>query len=205
MPTKDPIPKSKLLHVTTRAAWRAWLKANYRSRTEVWLVYSRKGSGKPRLAYNDAVEEALCFGWIDSIVRSIDAERFAQRFSVRKPGSKYSQANLERLRALVRRRRVMRDVLPTIPDLSEAEFKIPADILRAIRANRKAWKHFREFLAGLRPHSDRLHRRRPPQAGGISQAAGALRARDRGEPAVRFRRDRQVLLRRVSHSGPTRV
>ncbi len=145
MPAKASIPKSKLLHVTTRAAWRAWLKANYQSHTEIWLVYSRKSSGKPRLAYNDAVEEALCFGWIDSIVRSIDAERFAQRFSVRKPGSKYSQANLERLRALVRRRRVMRDVLPTIPDLSKAEFKIPADILRAIRANRKAWKHFRDF------------------------------------------------------------
>lgn len=145
MSTKVPIPKSKLLHVTTRAAWRAWLKANSKSRNEIWLVYSRKGSGKPRLAYNDAVEEALCFGWIDSVVRSIDAERFAQRFSVRKPGSKYSQANLERLRALVRRRRVMRDILPTIPDLSKTEFKIPADILQAIRANRKAWKHFRSF------------------------------------------------------------
>jgi uncharacterized protein YdeI (YjbR/CyaY-like superfamily) len=145
VPAKASIPKSRLLHVTTRAAWRAWLRANYKSRTEIWLVYSRKGSGKPRLAYNDAVEEALCFGWIDSIVRSIDAARFAQRFSVRKPGSKYSQANLERLRALVRRRRVMRDVLPTIPDLSEAEFQIPADILRAIRANRKAWKNFRVF------------------------------------------------------------
>jgi len=142
---KASIPKSRLLHVTTRAAWRAWLKANYKSRTEIWLVYSRKGTGKPRLAYNDAVEEALCFGWIDSIVRSIDAQRFAQRFSVRKMGSRYSQANLERLRALVRRRRVMRDVLPTIPDQSEAEFKIPADILQAIRANRKAWKHFRSF------------------------------------------------------------
>ena len=145
MPTKASIPKSRLLHVTTRAAWRAWLKANYKSRTEIWLVYSRKGTGKPRLAYNEAVEEALCFGWIDSIVRSIDAQRFAQRFSVRKMGSRYSQANLERLRALVRRRRVMRDVLPTIPDQSEAEFKIPADILRAIRTNRKAWKHFRSF------------------------------------------------------------
>ncbi len=145
MPTKTTVPKSRLLHVTTRAAWRAWLKANYKSRTEIWLVYYRKGSGKPRLAYNAAVEEALCFGWIDSIVRSIDTERFAQRFSVRKPGSGYSQANLERLRALVRRRRVVRDVLPTIPDLSQAEFKIPADILRAIRANRKAWKHFGGF------------------------------------------------------------
>ena len=145
MPTKASLPKVKLLHVTTRAAWRAWLKANYKSRTEVWLVYYRKSTGKPRLAYNDAVEEALCFGWIDSLVRSIDQDRFAQRFSVRKPGSRYSQANLERLRALVRHRRVRRDVLPTLPDLSESDFQIPADILQAIRANRRAWKHFRGF------------------------------------------------------------
>jgi uncharacterized protein YdeI (YjbR/CyaY-like superfamily) len=131
--------------VTTRAAWRAWLKANHKSRTEVWLVYSRKSTGKPRLAYNDAVEEALCLGWIDSIVRSIDQNRFAQRFSVRKPGSRYSQANLERLRALVRRRRVMHDVLPTLPDLSESDFQIPADILQAIRTNRRVSKHFRGF------------------------------------------------------------
>jgi uncharacterized protein YdeI (YjbR/CyaY-like superfamily) len=145
VPTKASLPKVKFLHVTTRAAWRAWLKANYKSRTEVWLVYSRKSTGKPRLAYNDAVEEALCFGWIDSLVRSIDQNRFAQRFSVRKPGSRYSQANLERLRALVRKRRVMRDVLPTLPDLSASAFQIPGDILRAIRANRRAWKHFRGF------------------------------------------------------------
>ena len=145
MPTKASLPKVKLLHVTTRAAWRAWLKANYKSRTEVWLVYSRKSTGKPRLAYNDAVEEALCFGWIDSIVRSIDQNRFAQRFSVRRPGRRYSQANLERLRALVRQHRVMRDVLPTLPDLSESDFQIPADILQAIRTNRRASKHFRGF------------------------------------------------------------
>ncbi len=84
---------------------------------------------------------------LDRQHRALDRRRtrFAQRFSVRKPGSRYSQANLERLRALVRRRRVLRDVLPTLPDLSASAFQIPADILRAIRANPHAWKHFRGF------------------------------------------------------------
>jgi len=81
--------KNKMLHATTRQEWRTWLEKHYRSETEVWLVYARKHSGKPRIAYNDAVEEALCFGWIDSTVKSIDQDSFAQRFSVRKPQSPY--------------------------------------------------------------------------------------------------------------------
>ena len=72
-----------------------WLRQQYKTEKEIWLVYYKKGSGKPRIEYNDAVEEALCFGWIDSTVRSIDENRFAQRFSPRKPNSKYSPANKE--------------------------------------------------------------------------------------------------------------
>lgn len=72
------------LYVTGRKAWRAWLAKYHKTETEVWLVYYRKETGKPRISYNDAVEEALCYGWIDSIVRTLDKERFAQRFSIRK-------------------------------------------------------------------------------------------------------------------------
>ena len=145
MPTRTTVPKSRLLHVTTRAAWRAWLKANYKSRTEVWLVYYRKSSRKPRLAYNDAVEEALCFGWIDSIVRSIDKQSFAQRFSPRKPGSKYSPANKERLRSLLKKKKVIKEVRDTLGYLEEEKFVIPEDILAEIKANKQAWKHFQKF------------------------------------------------------------
>jgi uncharacterized protein YdeI (YjbR/CyaY-like superfamily) len=67
------------LHVTTRKAWRSWLKGHYQSKAEIWLVYHKKESGKPRISYNDAVEEALCFGWIDSTAKKLDEERFAQR------------------------------------------------------------------------------------------------------------------------------
>jgi len=143
---KRPLDESQLLYVTTRREWRAWLKKHYRSDREIWLVYYKKQSGKARIAYNDAVEEALCFGWIDGTVKSIDAERFAQRFSVRRPNSRYSQANRERLRALIAQGQVAADVLATLADLREDEvFEIPADILKALKANRTAWRNFQAF------------------------------------------------------------
>ena len=133
------------LYVTNHKKWRQWLRGHYKTEKEIWLVYYKKETGKPRIAYNDAVEEALCFGWIDSIVRTIDEERFAQRFSPRKPKSKYSQANKERLRALIKQKKVMKDVLETLGDMLEEKFVIPKDILQAIKANKDAWKNFQKF------------------------------------------------------------
>ena len=135
----------KTLHVSSRTEWRKWLKKNYKTEKEIWLVYYKKTSGKPRIAYNDAVEEALCFGWIDSNVKRIDEESHAQRFSPRKPKSRYSQANHERLRKLIADGKVMKDVLATLGDLSEEKFEIPKDILKAIKANEEAWKNFQNY------------------------------------------------------------
>ncbi len=143
--TKPQVPRGKLLHVANRTQWRSWLRKNYKTRREIWLVYYKKHTGKPRLSYNAAVEEALCFGWIDSTVRSIDGSRFAQRFSVRNPKSRYSQANMERLRALVRQGKIAKDVLTVLPDLSSAGFEVPSDILRAVKTNPRAWEHFQSF------------------------------------------------------------
>jgi len=138
--------KNKMLYVTKRKEWRAWLKKHYKSEKEIWLVYYKKHSGKPRIPYNDAVEEALCFGWIDSTLKTIDEDSFAQRFSVRNPKSRYSQANKERLRALVKQGKVVKEVLATLGDLvEEDELEIPPDILKALRANKEAWKNFRGF------------------------------------------------------------
>jgi uncharacterized protein YdeI (YjbR/CyaY-like superfamily) len=69
---------------------------NYKSNNEVWLVYYKKYTGMPRISYNDTVEQALCFGWIDSTVRTLDGDRFAQKFSIRKPRSRYSQPNFNK-------------------------------------------------------------------------------------------------------------
>lgn len=139
------IQDDKLLHVTTRRAWRAWLRKNYRTETDVWLVYNKKHTGLPRVEYNDAVEEALCFGWIDSTVRSLDLDRFAQRYSRRRARSTYSQPNIERLRVLVAEGKVAKDVLPLLPELSMRGFKAPPDILAAIKSNARAWENFRRF------------------------------------------------------------
>jgi uncharacterized protein YdeI (YjbR/CyaY-like superfamily) len=135
----------KTLYVADRKKWRAWLRKNYKKAKEIWLVYYKKGSGKPRIEYNDAVEEALCFGWIDSTVRTIDEKRFAQRFSPRKPKSKYSPANKERLRSLLKKKKVIKEVRDTLDELQEDKFTIPKDILTEIKANKQAWKHFQKF------------------------------------------------------------
>jgi uncharacterized protein YdeI (YjbR/CyaY-like superfamily) len=142
---KQPIDPERLLHVTDRAQWRDWLQKHYKSETEIWLVFYKKHTGRPSIAYNDAVEEALCFGWIDSTVRTIDAERYAQRFSVRRSKSTYSQANKERLRALIRQGKVVEEVLAAVGDLADDESEIPADILAAIQANPAAWQNFQAF------------------------------------------------------------
>jgi len=136
---------TKTLHVTNCKDWRKWLREHYKTEKEIWLVYYKKSTGKRRIEYNAAVEEALCFGWIDSTVKSLDKERTAQRFSPRKPKSKYSPANKERLRKLLTQRKVIKEVRETLGDISEEQFEIPKDILKEIKANKEAWKHFQKF------------------------------------------------------------
>lgn len=136
---------TRTLYLTDRKIWRDWLKKHYKTEAEIWLVYPKKETGKPRIVYNDAVEEALCFGWIDSIVKKLDDDHTVQRFSPRKPKAKYSQANIERLRTLVAQKKVIPEVADTLDDILNAEFVIPADILSALKANKKAWKNFQTF------------------------------------------------------------
>lgn len=136
---------TKTLYILNRKDWRNWLKKNYKTENEIWLIYPRKATGRPRIEYNDAVEEALCFGWIDSIVKKLDEETTVQRFSPRKPRAKYSQANIERLRNLVAKKKVVKEVSETLGDILNEEFVMPADIVRAIRDHKEAWKNFQGF------------------------------------------------------------
>jgi uncharacterized protein YdeI (YjbR/CyaY-like superfamily) len=95
-------------HVTARdrAAWREWLAENHATSPGVWLVYYKKGSGKASVGYDEAVEEALCFGWIDSKVNSLDDERYKQVYAPRKKGSVWSRLNKERVARLLRQDRI---------------------------------------------------------------------------------------------------
>lgn len=133
------------LYITDSKEWRNWLKKNHKTEKEIWLIYPKKGTGKPRIQYNDAVEEALCFGWIDSIVKTLDEENTAQRFSPRKPKARYSQANIERLRTLVAQKKVIKEVAETLKGILEEKFIFPSDILKALKANKEAWRNYQKF------------------------------------------------------------
>jgi uncharacterized protein YdeI (YjbR/CyaY-like superfamily) len=136
---------TKSLYVTNRKDWRTWLAENYDKEKEIWLIYPKKASGRPRILYNDAVEEALCFGWIDSIAKSIDENSYTQRFSPRNPKTPYSESNKQRLRKLVKEGKVIPSVEALIKDIISEEFVVPRDILDAIRTNQEAWVNFHKF------------------------------------------------------------
>ena len=136
---------TQTLYVTDPKEWRAWLEKNYKIENEIWLIYYKKHTGKPRIVYNDAVEEALCFGWIDSTVRRLDDDRTAQRFSPRKPKSEFSQPNIERLRHLVSQGKVIDEVLDSLGDVLEKEFVFPPDIIEAIKSDKQAWENYQNF------------------------------------------------------------
>jgi len=82
---------------SSRKAWRNWLQKHHVGLSEVWLVFYKRHTGKPTLSYNDAVEEAICFGWIDGIRKSVDEERYTHRFTPRKANSSWSASNRKRV------------------------------------------------------------------------------------------------------------
>ncbi len=139
------------LYVTNRREWRSWLAKNFDKKREIWLIYYRKETGKPRISYNDAVEEALCFGWIDSTQKKVDDERFAQRFSVRNNNSELSQANKERIIKLIAQKKMTTAGLAAVAHVfqpeakSNDEFTISPDILTPLKANEEAWKNLQKL------------------------------------------------------------
>lgn len=84
----------------SRQEWREWLQENHEKRQSIWLIYLKKGSKQPSIVYNDAVDEALCFGWIDSKSKPIDSDRYMQFFCKRKPKSVWSKINKEKIERL---------------------------------------------------------------------------------------------------------
>jgi uncharacterized protein YdeI (YjbR/CyaY-like superfamily) len=97
---------TKTLHVKTRAQWRAWLQRHHAIVTEVWLVFSKKHTGWACISYDDAVEEALCFGWIDGILQKIDEETYGRRFTPRRASSKWSALNKRRAAKMIQEGRM---------------------------------------------------------------------------------------------------
>ena len=103
------------LLVTTRQEWREWLAQHHRARKEIWLVYYKKSSGKTGISYEESVEEALCFGWIDGVNKGINEETYAGRFTPRRPKSPWSASNRARVARLLEEGRMTEAGLAVLP------------------------------------------------------------------------------------------
>jgi uncharacterized protein YdeI (YjbR/CyaY-like superfamily) len=149
------------LYLTKRKDWRKWLGKNHSTKEEVWLVYYKKHSGKPRIPYEEAVEEALCFGWIDGKIKKINDDYYIQRFSPRRHGSRWSRYNIERAQKLIKEGRMKPEGLEAYnfaldkPELiydnrSDGDPAIPDDLSDALSHNRQSYKNFMNFPTSAR-------------------------------------------------------
>jgi uncharacterized protein YdeI (YjbR/CyaY-like superfamily) len=134
-----------------RAAWHDWLAEHGANETEVWLIYFKAASGKPTISYPDSLEEALCFGWVDSLIQKIDEEKYARKFTPRKAGSKWSELNKHLAARLVQEGRMSAAGLAKVDfPLSQAPAARPKrsalplpDWLKAgLMSSPKAWENF---------------------------------------------------------------
>ena len=139
-----------IFYTSKREEWRAWLLKNYRTQKDVWFVFPMKESGEESLSYNDAVEEALCFGWIDSTIKHIDRTHRAQHFTPRKKGSAYSRPNIERLIWLEERNLLMPEIRDEVLEVIRAPYIFPVDIIDAIKGDLRAWENYQHLGDGYK-------------------------------------------------------
>lgn len=140
---------------SNRAEWRAWLEKNHELVSSVWLVYYKKHTGKPSISYNEAVEEALCFGWIDSRPNTLDQDRYMQFFSPRKARSPWSKLNKQRVEKLIEQGLMTPAGFKVIEASKQdgswnsydaiEELALPPDFQQALAANEEARKNFAAF------------------------------------------------------------
>ena len=136
---------TKAIYFESRETWREWLSENYKTEKEIWLIYPNKESGKTCILYNEAVEEALCFGWIDSTMKKYDESSSAQRFTPRNAKSSYSQPNKERLRWLDENNMLHPEIREKVLPILKEEFIYPEDIITALKADEQTWNNFQQF------------------------------------------------------------
>jgi uncharacterized protein YdeI (YjbR/CyaY-like superfamily) len=152
------------LYFKTREDWRSWLEENHKRQDGIWFVFYKKISAKPSVLYNDAVEEALCFGWIDSKIKSVDEEHYIQWFTPRRSGSKWSELNISRVCKLIAEGKMKPAGLAAyenavkMPESLKESGKnevqvVPEDLTEALKSNTIAYENFKKFP----PSSRRLY------------------------------------------------
>lgn len=155
-----------ILFCRDRKEWRDWLSQHFESEREVWFVFPTLASGESGVSYNDAVEEALCFGWIDGRAGTLDATHGLRRFTPRRKGSPYSQPNIERLLFLDREGMIHPKVKPTVEALLQTPFVFPKDILEEIEKDpivRENYQNFPEPYKRIRVAYIDAARKRPEE------------------------------------------
>jgi len=153
----------KKLYVKNSSEWRGWLSRHYDKETEIWLVFYKKETKKPTMGYEQAVEEALCFGWIDSIIKKIDDASYARKFTPRKEQSMWSASNKRRVKKLLEEGKMTEIGLVKIEaakksgwwdkdNRPEVSLDIPPEFEQALKKNSKARANFEELALSYRKH-----------------------------------------------------
>jgi uncharacterized protein YdeI (YjbR/CyaY-like superfamily) len=152
------------IYFKTSKEWREWLKINHETADGVWLIFYKKETGKPSIAYNDALDEALCYGWIDSIIKNIDKEKYVRKFTKRNDDSKWSEINKRKVENLIKEKRMTRFGLCKLKaaklngkwfekDKPEFNYESAGDFELALKNNKKA----KEFFDLLAPSSQKQY------------------------------------------------
>ena len=154
------VASSEQVRPTSRADWRAWLQAHHATSSGVWLLFAKKHAQLPTVSYNDAVEEALCFGWIDGLTRPVDDTFYMQRFTPRKANSRWAASNKQRVATMLAAglmtpaglqavERAKRTGTWNAFDAVEA-MEVPPDLTKALRAAKGAAKTFDAYTPGMK-------------------------------------------------------
>jgi uncharacterized protein YdeI (YjbR/CyaY-like superfamily) len=157
------IDKMKQLYFPDRDLWRDWLTENHAESSGIWMVFYRKETSKPTIEYVAAVEEALCFGWIDSIIKKIDDEKYVRKFTPRKDKSDWSKLNKKRVSKMIKAGRMTKAGLAKIEMAKKngswnhdgktpRTLEMPPEFAEALAGNKKARAHFEKLAPTYRRH-----------------------------------------------------
>jgi len=160
----DLLNEHDTIYIPEKEQWRKWLEECGETYKEIWLIFYKKHTGKPSLPYNDAVEEALCYGWIDSLVKRVDDEIYIQKFTPRKPRSTWSVANVKRIKKVIAEGRMTdkglelynyareKDLLPDDSLSKNKVLLIPDYIHEVLEDNPIAKSHFHKLAPSYQRH-----------------------------------------------------